>query len=249
MQRRIKLLFDNLDRWRHLPAYQLERRADIFFSIYLPEIMQMKVGCEPSLVIPEFPVHIPAIYPDAKTNLSFRIDYLAVFKDPQRLVFLELKTDPRSKREEQDKYLKKARDVGMVKLLLGLQEICHKTSSREKYECLLSLLASGGLIVRKAPWEFESAQNLPKPEILYIQPSPGTSGEEVITFDEVANLICKHDDYLSHRFAQSLREWCSIAAGQIGAGSPSVNCSGSLTRGDGGSLASPYSGQNLSEWT
>jgi hypothetical protein len=24
-------LFDRLDAWRHVPAYQLERRADIFF--------------------------------------------------------------------------------------------------------------------------------------------------------------------------------------------------------------------------
>jgi hypothetical protein len=26
-------VFENLDRWRHLPAYQMERRADIFFSV------------------------------------------------------------------------------------------------------------------------------------------------------------------------------------------------------------------------
>jgi hypothetical protein len=29
-------MFEMLDRWRHLPAYQLERRADILFAIYLP---------------------------------------------------------------------------------------------------------------------------------------------------------------------------------------------------------------------
>jgi hypothetical protein len=27
-------VFAHLDRWRHLPNYQLERRADIFFSVY-----------------------------------------------------------------------------------------------------------------------------------------------------------------------------------------------------------------------
>ncbi len=33
-------LFDNMDSWRHLPAYQFERRADIFFSIYLPDLFR-----------------------------------------------------------------------------------------------------------------------------------------------------------------------------------------------------------------
>jgi len=32
-------LFDKLDEWRSLPAYQLERRADIFFAIYLKDII------------------------------------------------------------------------------------------------------------------------------------------------------------------------------------------------------------------
>lgn len=35
-------LFDNLDTWRHLPAYQLERCADIFFSLYLPDLLLNK---------------------------------------------------------------------------------------------------------------------------------------------------------------------------------------------------------------
>ena len=37
-------LFDNMDSWRHLPAYQLERRADIFFSIYLSDLLRDKFG-------------------------------------------------------------------------------------------------------------------------------------------------------------------------------------------------------------
>ena len=37
---KINQLFNNLDTWRHLPNYQLERRADIFFSLYLAEVLQ-----------------------------------------------------------------------------------------------------------------------------------------------------------------------------------------------------------------
>jgi len=38
----IDKLFNQLDDWRHLPAYQLERRADIFFAIYLIDIFKSK---------------------------------------------------------------------------------------------------------------------------------------------------------------------------------------------------------------
>ncbi len=39
-------LFDRLDAWRHLPNYQLERRADIFFSLYLAEALEEKYGTD-----------------------------------------------------------------------------------------------------------------------------------------------------------------------------------------------------------
>jgi hypothetical protein len=39
-------LFDRLDAWRHCPAYQLERRADILFSLYLREVVEQELGVE-----------------------------------------------------------------------------------------------------------------------------------------------------------------------------------------------------------
>ena len=46
-----------LDTWRHLPAYQLERRADIFFALFLPDVLEEKFGVPISpVLIPEFPV-------------------------------------------------------------------------------------------------------------------------------------------------------------------------------------------------
>ena len=35
----IKRVFKLLDDWRHLPGYQFERRADIFFALFLPEVL------------------------------------------------------------------------------------------------------------------------------------------------------------------------------------------------------------------
>ena len=52
----IDVLFDKLDMWRNLPAYQLERRADIFFAIYLKDIIQNKYRTIIDFTIPEFPV-------------------------------------------------------------------------------------------------------------------------------------------------------------------------------------------------
>jgi hypothetical protein len=42
----IETLFDRMDGWRHLPNYQLERRADLFFSLYLPTAVEAKLGFE-----------------------------------------------------------------------------------------------------------------------------------------------------------------------------------------------------------
>jgi hypothetical protein len=59
---RINQLFDHLDNWRHLPNYQLERRADIFFSLYLKDVLEARLGFairDP--LIPGFPVHLKTI--------------------------------------------------------------------------------------------------------------------------------------------------------------------------------------------
>jgi hypothetical protein len=39
----ISKLFHLLDNWRNLPSYQLERRADIFFALYLDKIIKSDI--------------------------------------------------------------------------------------------------------------------------------------------------------------------------------------------------------------
>ena len=46
-------IFELLDKWRHLPDYQLERRADIYFAMFLPDVLEARYG--PCEIIPEFP--------------------------------------------------------------------------------------------------------------------------------------------------------------------------------------------------
>ena len=69
-------LFDLLDQWRHFPAYQLERRADIFFALYLPGIIEHALGVKvDARVIPEFPIR------KEHSRRSTKVDYLALSED------------------------------------------------------------------------------------------------------------------------------------------------------------------------
>jgi len=127
--KRINSIFDNLDTWRNLPAYQLERRADVFFSIYLPDILSQKFGVEIEGVIPEFPIRVGTIHHKEEINKSFKVDYLARASDGKSIIFVELKTDESSRRDKQDWYLERAKQVGMVELLEGIRKIHKATKS------------------------------------------------------------------------------------------------------------------------
>ena len=104
----VECAFELLDRWRHLPAYQLERRADIFFALFLPEVLEKCFCAETNrhLIVPEFPIKKTLIR-DGKDNRSINIDYLALQKprngEPQTAFLIELKTDMASIKEHQSK--------------------------------------------------------------------------------------------------------------------------------------------------
>lgn len=145
----IDTLFNRLDAWRHFPNYQLERRADIFFSLYLPEVLEDKLGFPiRTELIPEFPVHKVTINNDNnghKGHKSVKIDYIALSKNdesPITALLVELKTDGGSLKPSQTDYLKAARKKGLKKLLEGLLIIFRATDSKSKYFCLLSYLES-----------------------------------------------------------------------------------------------------------
>ena len=118
-------LFDLLDRWRHLPAYQLERRADIFFALFVPEVLgkHLKVDINPILV-PEFPIK------KETNNQSKKADYLALSKDGERAFLIELKTDMRSIDEDQIKFLKCTARKGIDEIVEGLKSIAKSESVR-----------------------------------------------------------------------------------------------------------------------
>lgn len=115
-----------LDKWRHLPAYQLERRIDILFALFLPEVLEKCTGkAINTLLIPEFPVK------QKGSNSSNKVDFLALQSgDPAERAFLiELKTDMASRRDEQDQYLRDAVDDGLKELVLGVIALCRDRKS------------------------------------------------------------------------------------------------------------------------
>ena len=202
-----------MDEWRHLPSYQLERRADIFFSLYLRSILEAKFGEEIEGIIPEFPVRIGTIHPKVKTNQSFKIDYLAKVKSKYRVLFVELKTDDSSRRGKQDWYLERAQEVGLVSLLKGLEKIYRATSAKRKYRFLLEKLQTIGLLTIAENGEVQVSPAKYSSRVVYLQPNNSDKKDNVISFYEAAEIIEQEDDNVSKRFAKSLREWASVKAG------------------------------------
>jgi hypothetical protein len=75
-------LFGLLNRWRHFATYQFERRVDIFFALYLREIVESRVK-DPlfDTMIPEFPLWLD------KLKLA---DYMLFSQDKKTVYLLEL---------------------------------------------------------------------------------------------------------------------------------------------------------------
>ncbi|MCB9540785.1 MAG: hypothetical protein H6704_31575 [Myxococcales bacterium] len=225
-------VFDLLDRWRHLPAYQLERRADVYFALYLPEVLEAVTGTpiDPRLV-PELPIKRDLIWRDSPSNLSVKVDYAAFAADRSKVFLVELKTDDGSRNAIQDHYLETAAALGLAPILEGVVAVARKSTAHGKYAHLLALLAEHGCLklpdgllakahsdhrqglrklqvqveVTVAPGEWAT-------EVIYVQPNG--AGEGCIDFERFATVVEKRGDPLSQRFARSLRTWATERAGR-----------------------------------
>ncbi len=156
-----------LDEWRHLPAYQLERRVDVFFGMFLPKVIEKRFCARVDEVVPEFPLHkgLLACPPNVQSgpHHSVNVDFV-VFgsKGDNKSIFLvELKTDMHSIDEEQLKNMKKAQCVGTKSLLCGVQQLALASESKRKYAHLvwkllsLKCLCSGESKITSFPLEKE----------------------------------------------------------------------------------------------
>ena len=101
-------LFQRLDKWRHFPAFPLEARSEVFFALFLPIVFEKceSVSKINPLIIPQFPLRQNRLDPTKKrTNHSNNVDFFALSECRKRAFFIELKTDMKSRRGDQDAYL------------------------------------------------------------------------------------------------------------------------------------------------
>ncbi len=221
-------IFGLLDKWRHLPAYQLERRADIFFALFLPDVLnrhlsQRGIAIDPRLV-PEFPLK------RREDNRSKKADYLALSTDHKHAFLIELKTDSVSLDKDQFGYLNDAVHRGMHKLLCDLKCIVKATEAckRGKYFHLLKALDDLGLIglpaslenrmfsPSRGPYkrvvdEIEIVSVPGSLRIIYVLPT-ATAGFEGIDFEFFAETVEARGE-IGRVFAHHLRSWAAIEAG------------------------------------
>ncbi len=240
----IESLFDHMDELRNLPDYQLERRAEIFFYLFLPSILEEKFKTsfkEP--IIPEFPVKIDLIKkePEKKdSNHSIKIDYFAITNntnDARRAFFIELKTDGNSIDPEQSRNLLETCNNNLSVLLDGVLKIAPNSSQKRKYLYLISRLAELDLFdkmpntldgIRKNDTLHGMSEELRKivikeeleelmPEPVYILPNNKVATDdafEIITFEEVRKALKELQHPIPKRFVTSLEHWDKIEAGK-----------------------------------
>lgn len=239
----IERVFALLDRWRHLPAYQLEPRAGVFFALFLPEVLgehlsrdgrSIEINC---MLIPEFPIK------KSGNRQSTKVDYFAVSKDRESAFLVELKTDMASKLSphglDQQKLLMDTARAGSRSLIDNSIDILRRRpivrQTRQKYVHLVHCLDEFGLVslqkdlYRKAFAEKQDgvyrlletvrvAETMPDLDVLYVQPTCHPCDRTcIVDFDTFADIVEKGQGSEDARklFAGHLRSWASRRAGSV----------------------------------
>jgi len=215
-QNRIDLIFKKFDDFRKLPSYQLERRFDIFLSIYLPEIIEKHFNTKDVKIIPEFPFRIGDFKTEHKRpNKSNKIDYLGVSDYSNTIYIIELKTDSGSIRKDQISFMKSILDYSFLDIVKGIIHI-YKESAKtySKYAKKHKYLIEKKLIeelnwVQKKGNDYEPISKNYEKKIVFILPVRKNIGEDIIqiTYQEIIDNLSSDNDYLLNRMKESLKTW------------------------------------------
>lgn len=226
-------VFDLLDDYRHFPSYRLESRADIYFALFLPRLIEEHTGKKVTHVIPEFPVRMASLRDPPKggktKNLSFKVDFLCLLKESRDVILVELKTDNSSVNSTQIENMEKARNTDFEKLLDGLLKIYQTTSEPRKYDHLFYCLRKENFLTfqkdiiglpgnkyGKKTWE-RTKYHAGKIDLIYILPNSNCklteAGIDQIIFREAAKTVSAKGGELAERFSISLVEWAEVKAG------------------------------------
>ena len=142
-----------LDDWRHLPAYQLERRVDMLFGMFLPAVIGAEYDVAPDscTVLPEFPLHkgkLGGKPENSDNNQSVNVDFAVFFerRAEKHLCLVELKTDQQSISVPQIRTMGRAAKVGAKELLVGMLKAARASPQPRKYAHLIWKLHKIGCI-------------------------------------------------------------------------------------------------------
>ena len=199
---RIDQLFYNLRIWKQLPKYQAERRLDVFFGLYMEDILK---ECRSNLfeeedqliLVPEFPLQ-----KNKSNNECTNIDYL-VFNITKKCVHaIELKTDTHSVNDDQIDYYRRFKHETSLDDLYTFATNPRKGRTKKKYDFLANIINK----------DLKKCQT--KGDVIYILPEnefPNSfkiqeNGFDTITFADIANKMEKYaaDDELLSAFIQFL---------------------------------------------
>lgn len=213
----MKRLFDLLTDWRQLPAYQLERRADIFFALYLEDLLKYGDNKyfeedETVTIIPEFPAkHL-------STHRSDRIDYMVCSE--RKVVYVELKTDNHSIRTEQAEYLYNIEQRALKDVLEDIIAIYRATTARTKYRKLIEKLdrwieyRETSAVEERCTLRDDEIAKVESVEVVYILPVSQKIeyNHKEICFDLLVKMLREPkyaDDPIARVFADALATWAN----------------------------------------
>ena len=201
---RIDQLFYNLRIWKQLPKYQAERRLDVFFGLYMEDILK---ECRSNLfeeedqliLVPEFPLQ-----KNKSNNECTNIDYL-VFNITKKCVHaIELKTDTHSVNDDQIDYYSRFKDETSLDDLYYFATKPRKGRSKSKYDFLAKYITDNQL---------KECQT--KGDVIYILPNLDFSNSfkiqensfDSITFSDIATQMKKYaaEDELLDAFINFLQ--------------------------------------------
>lgn len=223
----VEKMLENLDDWRHLPKYQLERRADLFFGLFVRDVVASHLNIELNeIIIPEFPY---------KNNVSryttVNFDYVLFSKETKTAYILELKTDSGSVDDEQLAYLKLAKDTetGLNAIVSDIIDVADNSRHDSKYGCLLNKFKELQLVEKDAATgKFKMNPNNFSIEILYLSPQLSEKSRSkvldvvgndkeahIISFNKAADILEITGGAVECHFAAYLRRWNDIKAGDI----------------------------------
>ena len=201
--------------WKKLPAYRAEPRIDSLIGYYLKDILSNELGDQITGIIPEFPLRLGTVNPNIDdknyADRSYKVDFFAIgSKGINYLV--EFKTDGKSLRPGQDKYLIQSEKIGTMKIIDGVIKISEVSSYKVKYKHLLDKIQEFGLL--------DNNQNYtrlnPTLRKIYVIPYNKSKSSDIIDFKDIVEWFEKNasKDSFELELMKTLQIWYDEEANQ-----------------------------------